>query len=127
MWIIYNLWKLSLQVLIRTTFRNTYKQKNSTLSALEWMSLWEEMGNKTKGKEYINKHKTKTKERNRITLCRDQWWQCTNHTINEYNYLSALKVQGIYHLYFKNRLRHEHVNEQLRNTNIKYINKVYFF
>lgn len=29
-------------------------------------------GNKTKGMEYINKHKTKTKERNRTTLCRDQ-------------------------------------------------------
>lgn len=46
--------------------------KNSTLSALEWISLWEEMENKTKGMEYINKHKTKTKEQNRTTLRRDQ-------------------------------------------------------
>ena len=48
------------------------------------------------------------------------------HTINEYNYLSALKVQEIYHQWFKNRLGHEHVNEQLRNTNVKYMNKIYF-
>lgn len=49
------------------------------------------------------------------------------HTINEYNYLSALKVREIYHQYFKNRLWHEHINEQLRNTNIKYMNKIYFY